>query len=381
MERRQRTDVAAAPTPGRITGPRAQLASLCLAWVVWVASAGAQEVILHLRNGDRIAGRLLSEDATNVVLSTSWIARLPVPVSAIERRETVSTPNLQTNAPAPPQAAPAPAQPAPASAQAAPAAAPPAEAKPAPASATPKAAKAKAKSPDAAAAATTAAPPKRWKAQVSLGTDLQFGARDRELFYGRVKLTYELPYANNPRRFFRSIADYSVDYGRTDGTKSTDRMYGSLKTDFDVGERVFVYNLVGAGYDSVRKIDLQYEVGPGAGYRLFNKPKFAMNLEAGANYQAQERSGSPDLSKVYVRLAEDFTWKLHPRITWVEKAEWLPSVEDPGQFQLRFESSMSFGLWQNLALKLSVLDLYDTKPARGVDRNEVLVRSSLELTF
>jgi putative salt-induced outer membrane protein YdiY len=351
----------------RVAGGSARLASLCVACGLWAAAAAAQEVILHLRNGDRVAGRILSEDATNVVLSTGWIARLPVPVAAIERRETVSAPSAQTNAPAQPQPAPTP----------------PETAKPktvAPQTPAPTAAPARAGAPETAAA-TRPAPPKRWKAQVSLGTDLQFGARDRELFYGRAKLTYELPYARNPRRFFRGIADYSVDYGRTDGTKSTDRMFGSLKTDFDVGERVFVYNLFGAGYDSVRKIDLQYEVGPGAGYRLFTKPKFALNLEAGATYQAQERSGSPSVRQFYGRLAEDFTWKLHPRVTWIEKAEWFPSFEEAGEFRLRVESSLSFGLWQNLALKFSVLDLYDTKPARGVNPNEVLVRSSLEITF
>ncbi|MCX8092119.1 MAG: DUF481 domain-containing protein [Verrucomicrobiae bacterium] len=341
---------------------------LGLAAALTLTPAAAQEVILHLRGGDRIAGKILAEDATNVVLRTPWIERLPVPLSAIERRETVPSP-ASTNAPAP-SVAQATASAPPSTPATTPAAPPPASAAAQPQP-----------QPPEKPSATTARPPKRWKAQVSMGTDLQFGARDRELFYGRAKLTYELPYPNNPRRFFRSIADYSVDFGRTDGTKSTDRMYGSLKTDFDVGERVFVYNLIGAGYDSVRKIDLQYEVGPGAGYRLFNRPKFAMNLEAGANYQAQERADSPSVRKVYLRLAEDFTWKLHPRVTWIEKAEWLPSAEDPGQFQLRFESSLSFGLWQNLALKLTVLDLYDTRPARGVDKNEVLVRSSLELTF
>ncbi len=329
-----------------------------LAGALCVGSACARDVILHLRNGDRIAGRILSEDATNVVVATDWIARLPVPLTAIERREPVST--TQPAAEAVPGAPAGAAQPAGTPTRGASGPKPVAKSD---------------------TGTTKPAPPKRWKAQVDLGTDLQFGARDRELFYSRARLTYELPYARNPRRFFRAIADYSVDYGRTDGTKSTDRMFGSLKTDFDVGERVFAYNLLGAGYDSVRKIDLQYEVGPGLGYRLLTRPRLAMNLEAGANYQVQERSDSPSVRKIYVRLAEDLTWKLHPRLTLTEKAEWFPSVEDPGEFRLRFESSLSLGLWQNLALKFSVLDLYDTRPARGVDPNEVLVRSSLEITF
>ena len=321
--------------------------------------ARAENVVLHLRNGDRIAGTIVAEDTNRVVLATSWIKELPVPLSAIQGREPITNAVTPTVVAAAPPAAPAP-EPA----------------------ATNIVAAAKATPPGAALTPAPEPPkPKPWKASLSLGTDLRFGASDQTLYYGRLKLTYEQPYKSDAKKFFRNLFDYAVDYGETDGVKSAVRMYGSVKTDADVGRGVFVYNLAGVGYDAVRKIDLGYEIGPGVGYHLFTQPKLTMNLEGGINYQVQERSGSPDVESFYFRFAEDVTWKIMPRLTLVEKAEIFPRVENLGEFRARLDSTFSFALWRNLALKLSVLDLYDTNPAQGVDRNDLQIRSALEIIF
>jgi hypothetical protein len=172
-----------------------------------------------------------------------------------------------------------------------------------------------------------------------------------------------------------------VDYGTTDGLVSANRMEGSVKTDFDIGQRLFVYNLGGAGYDEIRKISLHYEDGPGVGYHLFTLPKFVANVEAGANYQVQDRTGSPDVENFYLRLAEDVTWKISPRVTFSEKFEYTPLATDVNRFRARFESSLTVGIWKNLGVKLTALDLYDTNPAAGVDNNELLLRSAFDVTF
>jgi putative salt-induced outer membrane protein YdiY len=348
-------------SPNRPSPERAVQLSLGLAGLLALGLqfARAENVVLHLRNGDRIAGTIVAEDTNRVVLATSWIKELPVPLSAILGREPITNAVTPTAVTAAKPAAPAP-EPA----------------------ATNIVAATKA-TPLAATVAPEQKPPKpkHWKANLSLGTDLKFGASDQALYYGRFKLTYEQPYKSEAKNFFRNIFDYAVDYGETDGVKSADRMYGSMKTDFDVGRGVFVYNLAGAGYDTVRKIDFGYEIGPGVGYHLFTQPKLVMNLEGGINYQVQERSGSPDVQSFYFRVAEDVTWKITPRVTLVEKAELFPRVENPGEFRARLDSALSFALWQNLALKLSVLDLYDTNPAQGVDPNDLQIRSSLEITF
>src|SRR5258707_7970957 len=60
---------------------------LILAALLLGNSTRAQNVILHLRNGDRLAGTILSESTNEVRLSTVWSRELVVPVSQIERRE------------------------------------------------------------------------------------------------------------------------------------------------------------------------------------------------------------------------------------------------------------------------------------------------------
>jgi len=158
-------------------------------------------------------------------------------------------------------------------------------------------------------------------------------------------------------------------------------MGGSDKTDFDILNRFYVYNLGGAGYDKIRKIDLHYEEGPGLGYHLLTLTNFVLDVEAGVNYQVQDRSDNTSSEKFFYRLAELATWKLNKRLTFTEKVEYFPQVEDVDEYRARIEANLSYGIWGNLSLNVTLLDLYDTQPAHNVPRNDLQVRSSLGITF
>jgi hypothetical protein len=320
---------------------------LAVAWLLALPAFAQTNVVLHLKNGDRLLGKIISEDSTNVVITTTWIKELSIPLSAVDRREPAPAESVAT---IPPPAATNVVVTAP-------------PVKPPPAK------------------PVTAVAPKNWKANFEVGANLLFGAVDRELYWGKLNFTYAQPYKSDPKKFFRSILDYNVDYGESDGVKSTDRMGGSVKTDFDVGKRLYLYNLGGMGYDNIRKIDLQYQVGPGVGYHLFTMPKFAMNTEVGLNYQAQERDDADDTRSIYGRLAEDVTWRIFEKVTFTEKFEFFPNLEESGEWRARLEATLSFPLVKNFTLNFQVIDIYDTDPARGVDKNELQFRSSIGVSF
>ena len=374
---------------------RLAFSALLLLVIFTFGELQAETIILHLKNGDRIAGTIVSEDTNRVLITTAWIKDLAVPLGQIERREKLLVAAPQTtNAPAAPANVVAEKKPAPASQPAitnlVPSAAPgtPVAVMPVlqPKPQTPK--------------------PKHWKGELKIGADFLFGAKDQQIYYGRFKLVYERPYDSNPKEFFRNIFDYGMDYGWTENPGSTsanrsvlsaNRMDGTDKTDFDIGKRkIFVYNLAGVGYDEIRKIDLHYEEGPGIGYHLFTLTNFVMNTEAGFNYQVQDRASTRTLTnsalqnfnvtveKFYYRLAEDITWKVNKRFTFTEKFEFCPQAEDVQQFRARFEMTVSYGIWQNVALNLSLLDMYDTQPTASVPtipKNDLQIRSSIGFTF
>ena len=328
----------------RCRNPDSIWRALLLAALLLGNSARAQNVILHLRNGDRLAGTVLSESTNEVRLSTVWSKELVVPASQIERRETLTAEvKTATNGVAP--------------------------AKP-------------------VIVATTITRPaivpwyKHWKGDAAIGTDLERGGTtDRALYYGKVNLTYSHPYARDPKQFFRNIFSYTAEYGKTDGTVSANDMGGSSKTDFDFTRKFYSYNIGAASYDVIRKIDLHYEYGPGAGYHLFTGTNFIVNTELGANYQVEDRSDSTSSESFYYRVGEDVAWKINKQMNLTEKAEYFPRANNLGEYRFRFESTLSYALMLNFSLNFSVIDFYDTQPAIGVSPNDFQLRTSLGVKF
>jgi putative salt-induced outer membrane protein YdiY len=324
------------------------LLTLCLAGVA-VRSDAAESVILQLNGGDRLSGEIISQNGTELVLSNRWNPTLVVPINQITNRAAVAaglapdtnaaprTPTLLSGAEQPVR---------------------------------PK-------------------PQKNWKGEVQGGVDIRDGAKNQEVYSGRFKLTYEQFYKSSPNEAFRNFFDYSVQYGKTDGIISSDRMWAQDKMAFDLSRRWYVYDIASVGYDTIQKIDFQYDVGPGLGYHLYALTNFTMNLEAGISYQVQYRTEEKDdtgvtvhtlLQDPFFRLAEDMAWKLGERTSFSERLEFFPRV-DFTEYRLRFETTLSYDLWRNVAFHLNFLELYDTAPATDVARSEATIRSLLGVKF
>jgi putative salt-induced outer membrane protein YdiY len=227
---------------------------------------------------------------------------------------------------------------------------------------------------------------KNWHGDIQIGADLTFSERNREVFNAKAKLTYA-------KNRFKSVFDYDATYGRTEveetvggverttWKKDADRMYGSVKTDFDLTKKWYVYNQAGIGYDEIRKIDRRYEVGPGVGYHLIQWTNFFLNTEAGVTYQKEERTDDTVQSRFFGRLAENAAWKITPRLSWDEKFEYMPSLQESGEFRMRFETNIRYAMLQNVFLNFSVIDIYDSQPATGIKQNDLQIRSSVGVKF
>jgi hypothetical protein len=154
------------------------------------------------------------------------------------------------------------------------------------------------------------------------------------------------------------------------------------KLDYDVFGNYYGYGVVGAGYDRVRKIEYQIEVGPGLGYHLVAEKNVALDVELGLNYQYREGlNAAPNREIMQVRLAQEVTWEVLPRITLTENLALLPFLDELGEYQLRVGGNVGFGIVRHLSLNLTVLNLYDTQPAPGVPNNDFQLRSSLGVNF
>jgi len=320
---------------------RAFCCTLVLLFVLSSSTLRAEPVVFHLKGGDRIGGTVVSESTNSVLITTPWAKELSIPLDQIESRES----QVVTAVPA---------------------------AVTVPARTTPPVVPTKKEALPVA---------KPWKFDAKFGMDLIYGETDRRLYYGQVALTYTRPYESNPKQSLRNTLEYRADYATTDNIESANRMYGSDKADFDVGEHTFVYNLAGAGYDDVRLIELQYEIGSGIGYHLVHRTNITANVEGGFTYQSQDRHDVAGINAAYARAGEDVTWKIFPQTTLSQRASVLTRVDLPQQLQFRLEANLAFAIVKNISFNLTAIEMYDTRPVPGVAANEFQLRSAIGLAF
>lgn len=312
------------------------------------STVSAQKVILELKSGDRVGGRIVSENAHRLVISNSWAAALSIPLSEIAARKTNTVAAAASRAPSAVRKHPPPHPP---------------------------------KTVSNAPLKPRSRPKGTWHGHIRIGLDAIFNTRDQQDYYGDIKLTYQKPYRSNPKKFFRNTTQIHAEYLKTDGKKSANRAQFSNKSDFDVADSFYASGLAGVGYDEVRKIDLQYKFGPGIGNHLIARKSYVLNVETGLNYEAQYRRDTDNLETFYLRLALDSTWRIQQNLKWTHEVAFYPDLEEEGQYHNDFSSTLSYGFWRNLSLNLTVLDDYNTEVAPGVNQNRLELRFSLGWTL
>lgn len=349
-----------------------------LAGLVFAASGvRSAPVVLHLKNGDRLTGEIVSESAQRLVLKSASLGRVKVSMDEIARRE---SPGVV--APGPGGAIPAPAK------TAAVAVAPPRGGL-----VTTNAMATNGPMPSWYAPAWVRPLLTNWHGGVQIGMDLGFGTTDRQTFYANANANHAYNrFRNNlTLRSAYGIAEGPVSALAPDGTVQTaNSLEGLLKTDFDLGARrkIYLYHQAGAGFDEIRRYDLRFEDGVGVGYKLVGRPRLLINTEVGGQFQHLSYLNSPrllpfleDHDVFSVRFGENITWKITDKFSITHRLQITPNVEDPGDFRARFELSMSYPLLKRVSISLNVFDEYESRPAGLVENNQLQIQSTLGVTF
>ena len=348
------------------------LTILSWAWCLGILPCSAQEVVLHLRNGDRVTGTVVSTNANEVVVRTAFAGQITVAAAQIARRE-----DLPSKTAALPPAAKTPPSPASPASSSSPM---PVAAKPAlpagPVVPKPPAKAIQAKTNQLGDFRKFIAD---WKGEAEVGLNLGFSTKDRQTYAGRLRASHL--HTTRNQKLLKNDLDYLASYGRTDGVLSDNRMDGSWKIEHSIQKRFSVYNATGAGYDEIRKIDLRFDVGPGFGYKWLNRTNFVLMTELGGNYQEQMLHNQESKQRYSLRLAEESWWQVASKIRWDEKIEFFPEIDHFGHFRVRAESNLSYLFHNSFSFKLTVIDLYETNPAKNVSQNDLQIRSSLSFKF
>jgi len=339
----------------------------CLHPLSWSAAP----VVLHLKNGDRLSGEIVSESADRVVLKSPAYGKIRLAPSEITRRE--------APAKASPVAAPSAGQPIP----------PAVAARPAAPAVLPSGI---ATNKTLSQRAPVWAQPflTNWHGNIQLGMDLGFGTTDRQTFYANANLNHKYDRVRNlmTLRFAYGMAEPLGSNQKS--TKTANMLEGFLKTDLDLGakRKIYLYDQTGAGYDEIRRHQFRFDAGAGVGYKVVERPRWTVNTEAGLQFQHFTFDNRPSLNpqladtdSVAARLGENITWKLSDKLRLIQRLQVTPDVADPENFRARFELGMTYPFLKRVTLSLNIFDEYESRPATLVEKNQLQIQSTVGITF
>ncbi|MGZ8940538.1 MAG: DUF481 domain-containing protein, partial [Limisphaerales bacterium] len=216
--------------------------------------------------------------------------------------------------------------------------------------------------------------PSYWKHDLRFGVNLRYATKDSHEFLSILKSTYG-------KAPFRHIFDVNFKYGRVEDALAANSLAASEKTEYQLSPKSYVFGLIGGGYDEIRKIDYQFEVGPGFGIELLKLTNFVWKSEIGFNFQQQNRADQTRQNTYSIRIAEIFAWRIWEKLTADLKAEYFQNLDEFGEYRLRIESTLRYPVSKRLSLNLDVIDLYDTRPPQDVSKNDLQIRSTIGVTF
>ena len=348
---------------------RQQLFLLLISALVFVTGGYARDE-LRFPNGDRISGKVVSQEGGKIRFVAEMLGELEVPAAGVEVALDVPDTPVEALAGLPP-AKEKPVEPGtPARSQDVPAQVRP----PPPAAVTP---------------AALAKDATRWKARIEAGF-VQHSGRNN-----RVDLSLR---ADAERKVDRNQFRFEgrVLYAESAGTQTNDRRDGLFRWRHDLTDRMFGQTQTSAYTDEVKAVDVNAEQNVGLGYKLLQHDRHVLNVGAGVTAQYRESPISTDGWAYLIETFQDYTWRINGRITITQNASAFYSPpelgsrniassaanpESLGNYRLRFNSTLQGKVTDRISMNLRYEFEHDATIANPALRDDQRISSSIGYAF
>ena len=215
--------------------------------------------------------------------------------------------------------------------------------------------------------------PIEWKGKVLLAGRSQSGNTDKSSATVGVQAVRK---TDKDRFSLRAL----YNYGEEENVRNTENVYGALKYDYFMNEKIYTYLAVEALKDSFKDLNLRTTVGPGMGYQLWDESKKSLSFEAGLSYFNEDRENEDDDSWITARVGVNFLYNLYDRVKLTDQLLVYPSLGGEGT-QLRNEAGISTSLSADWSLNLTNIYEYDTDPAPNVEKDDTTWLLGLGYSF
>jgi putative salt-induced outer membrane protein YdiY len=132
--------------------------------------------------------------------------------------------------------------------------------------------------------------------------------------------------------------------------------------------------------DDISEIDYRATFGPGLGFYLIKNSRNALSLDVSPTYVWEKVAG---VSEDYLALkfAERFEHAISETAKLWQSAEYLPKVDDFGDYLLETELGAEAALNTRMSLRVVLRDKYDSTPGADLEKNDLTLISGITVSL
>ena len=232
----------------------------------------------------------------------------------------------------------------------------------------------------AAAPAPAAKPPSPWTTTASMNAAVAKGNADtllvgaalnslRKWDKNEIALGADATYGANSDPTTRKETTTAQNYGvyAQYNRMLSDRIYLGLRSD--------------GRQDRIASIDYRATVAPALGYYVVKNDRLTVKAETGPAFIFERLKGAGTANYLTLRLAEEVQWKINDRASVVHTLEYLPQVEDFGNYVMNFTLGLSTKITDKASANITFQDFYRSVPAPGRRENDLRLMAGLSYAF
>lgn len=160
-------------------------------------------------------------------------------------------------------------------------------------------------------------------------------------------------------------------YGENDGKKNNESIHGFGQYNHLFTDRFYLFGRADALYDGIANIKYRVTLTVGPGYYLIKNDKTRLSVEAGPGVVFEKLDDKKSDTYAVIRFAERFEHKLNDKSKVWESAEFLPKIDNWGDYVANGEVGLETSLTEKLSLRPYIQDSYRSVPAPGRKHNDL----------
>ena len=212
-----------------------------------------------------------------------------------------------------------------------------------------------------------------WRREIELGASTSQGNKDNLRYDAALEAAKE---TENNYYFLKAAGRY----GESDDERDAENATGEAKAQHRLTERWYVAAEANVYHDQIADLSYRARGNLSLGRYFIQSERTILSAETGPGYVAERKGGVRD-DFMAGRVAEHLEFLVTSSLQVWQAVEYIPSFEDSQVYFVNAEVGLETVLVTDLSLVCTLEDRFDSNPAEGKERNDLLTTTALNWKF